>query len=196
MGRSWSLTSEAFERLLQAMGAERAKAAEEYESLRRKLVHHFQWHQQRDPEALADEVLNRLARKLAESAGLADYRQYSLGIARLLLLEVRRREMHERQAFAATAPTSDASLERKFQCLERCLDELQAENKELILNYYQGDKQERISARSALSEKLGIELNALRNRALRIRLKLEACLSGCLDCDKPVNPDSKDREAF
>jgi DNA-directed RNA polymerase specialized sigma24 family protein len=180
----WSLSREAFDRLLAALDSDRSAAGEEYERLRRKLVHYFGWQQLRDPEALADEVLNRIARKIEEGAQIEDYRQYAFGISRLLLLENRRAGIRERVALETNRSLPSSSGEHPAICLERCLELLSPENRDLILAYYQGEKRGRIEARIALAERLGIDLNALRNRALRLRLKLEQCMARCIESDE------------
>ena len=58
-------------------------------------------------------------------------------------------------------------------CLEYCLQQLSAENRRIIINYYQGEKGERIKNRKLMAEQLGIPANALRIRVHRIREKLE-----------------------
>ena len=145
----WSLSREAFDQLLAALGSDRAAAGEEYERLRQKLVHYFTWQQQRDAETLADEVLNRIARKIEDGAQIENYRQYAFGISRLLLLENRRSEIRERVALETNRPIPSPTGERPAVCLERCLELLSSENQDLILAYYQGEKRGRIEARTA-----------------------------------------------
>lgn len=182
--KNWNLSREAFDLLLAALNSDRAAAGEEYERLRRKLVHYFAWQQQRDPEALADEVLNRIARKIEEGARIENYSQYAFGISRLLLHENRRVEIRERVALETSRPGPDRPGERSAVCLDQCLESLSPENRKLILNYYQGEKRGRIEARIALAKQFGCDLNALRNRVLRLRLKLEQCLAQCMDSDE------------
>jgi DNA-directed RNA polymerase specialized sigma24 family protein len=68
----------------------------------------------------------------------------------------------------------------RFDCLERCLESLPAENRELILQYYLEEKRAKIDARKHLASQLGIPLNALRIRAHRIRGFLDQCVTGCM----------------
>jgi hypothetical protein len=49
-----------------------------------------------------------------------------------------------------------------------------------ILRYYQGDKRCRVENRHRMAEELDLPLNALRNRALRLREKIENCVSKCI----------------
>ena len=72
--------------------------------------------------------------------------------------------------------------EYEAKCLEACFQEmLTPDEREFLLQYYEGDRQVRIQSRQRMAARLGIGLNALRNRALRLREKLETCLRGRLD---------------
>ena len=51
----------------------------------------------------------------------------------------------------------------------------------LILQYYGADKQAKIDLRKQLAEELGLNLNTLRLRALRIREGLQKCIENCRD---------------
>ena len=64
----------------------------------------------------------------------------------------------------------------------QCLTQLLAdeESRDLILRYYEGPSEARIGNRKALSELLGIPLNALRIRSYRLRARLESCVEKCL----------------
>jgi DNA-directed RNA polymerase specialized sigma24 family protein len=61
-----------------------------------------------------------------------------------------------------------------FDAVERCLSTLPESSRDLIARYYCGE-------RAALAGELGISLNTLRNRALRIREKLYECVTGSRD---------------
>jgi DNA-directed RNA polymerase specialized sigma24 family protein len=54
--------------------------------------------------------------------------------------------------------------------MQGCLDVLPSDRRELIELYYTED-------RAGLARKIGISLNALRNRAMRIREELFRCMS-------------------
>ena len=49
-----------------------------------------------------------------------------------------------------------------------------------ITGYYQGDGATKIKQRKELAARWGLQLNALRIRACRVRAKLEACMERCL----------------
>ncbi|MDQ2921643.1 MAG: hypothetical protein M3R52_08570, partial [Acidobacteriota bacterium] len=75
----------------------------------------------------------------------------------------------------------DGDQERIYECLERCLSRLTDRSQLLIRQYYAEDKQAKISLRRRLATQLGITLNALRARSLRIREELQVCIERCLD---------------
>jgi hypothetical protein len=64
--KRWSLTAEAFDKLLVSLDPDRERAGEKYEHLRGGLVCLFEWRGAPFPEDHADEVINRVARKLGE----------------------------------------------------------------------------------------------------------------------------------
>ena len=65
-------------------------------------------------------------------------------------------------------------------CLRNCLQTLSPDNRQLILQYYQGEKGEKIQNRKKLIERLGVPVNTLRMRALRLRERLQSCVEECL----------------
>jgi hypothetical protein len=59
--------------------------------------------------------------------------------------------------------------------------QLTPENRELLLTYYQEEKQAKIDSRRKFAENLNIPLNALRIRVFRLRETLRACVLACLN---------------
>jgi len=170
--RRWQLNRGAFDLLLAALDADRAAASAKYEKLRWKLINLFAWERCEAPEELADEALDRLARKLTEGVELQSPDQYVVGIARRMLLEQQRASYLKQTALRALRyfggrNSRDAEL---LQSAERCMAKLPPENLDLIERYYGED-------RDVLAGQLGISVNALRNRALRIREKLLDCIA-------------------
>lgn len=181
----WQLTQEAFDRLLAALSADREEAGEKYVLLRGSLVRFFEVRLVARAEDAADEVLNRLARKLETVATLENPKTYALGIARMVALETQRipeRTADEELPEIAVSPFDEDrdGREAELKCLEKCLGELPAENRQIIVGYYQGEKSGKIENRRKLAADLGIEQTALRNRAVRLRDKLEVCITYCL----------------
>lgn len=182
MSRPASAPPEAFDALLDALATEPDGAARAYERLRERLVALLRVYVPAEADALADVVLDRLARRIAEGVAIDDLRAYALGIARLVVKEARARDRrrHEAEAdptFAATEPDDDRdALDAAVAALRVCLAQLDVASRTLILAYYGDDGGVRIRARQRLAAQLGSTLNALRNRALRLRSRLEDCL--------------------
>jgi DNA-directed RNA polymerase specialized sigma24 family protein len=61
------------------------------------------------------------------------------------------------------------------------MQKLTEENRKLVIEYYQDERQAKIDHRKALAERLGIAINALRIRAFRIRASLQECVTNCLN---------------
>ena len=175
------LSKEAFELLLDRLDSDRAQAGEKYEHLRRKLVQFFRWERTDFPEENADEVLNRVARKLRSGEEIGDLQKYVYGVARMIALEAAQKRRKNQAALAEMAhtripdPISEEE-ELLVPALWDCLQSLPPDARELILKYYHGERQVRIRNRKTLAGELGIPLNALRNRALRLREKLQDCV--------------------
>jgi hypothetical protein len=62
--RKWTLSHEAFEQLLERLGPDRDAASREYEEIRRRLIHFFDWRGSPASDVEADTTLDRVARKL------------------------------------------------------------------------------------------------------------------------------------
>jgi hypothetical protein len=73
----------------------------------------------------------------------------------------------------------DCAKEKRLDCLERCLGTLPLADRELILEYYQGEQRAKIEHRSRLAAGAGLTMNALSIRACRIRNRLETCVDAC-----------------
>jgi DNA-directed RNA polymerase specialized sigma24 family protein len=182
------LSSRGFERLLDHLHADRDTAGRTYEQLRRRLVRFFEGRRCAFPDEHADETLNRLARKLDAGETIQDVTTYVIGIARMVVKEVARTASREAAVRAASrvpghisAHPDPATFEssRLLDCLHVCLDELAPHDRDLIVQYYQNDKSAKIHSRKNLATRLGVEMNALRLRAFRIRAGLERCVERC-----------------
>jgi len=181
---AWVLTQNAFDNLLVCLDPVRDRAAEKYETLRRKLVKFFQWRGSLAAEDDADEALNRVARRLQEGEQIRDICSYVNGVARLLALESMKHHEQERLALERRPPTSTSENReesaRQLECLDSCLERFPAETRVLITEYYQHEKHRKIEQRKALAARLGIPPNALRIRLHRLRATLEQCVADCV----------------
>jgi DNA-directed RNA polymerase specialized sigma24 family protein len=182
-----ALTSETFAKLLASLDADRDRAGEKYEDLRRTLTRFFEWRSAPFPEEHADEALNRVAKKLGEGVEVRNIGGYCYEVARLIFLEAvkgrsKRTHLDSIEFEARVADNVDATTEKELRlaCLDDCLGVLPSESAALILEYYRYEKRAQIDRRKALAERFGVRREALANRAQRLRDKLEQCVSGCL----------------
>ena len=166
-----------FARLLARLNPDPDEAGQEYQRLRTRLVRFFDWRGATQPDECADETLDRLARKLEEAeVEVLDVQKYVYGIARLVHLEQRRRPAWSSiddtpSVLVAPAPETDETpLQDAF---ERCLAELPADSRRLLLQYYDGEGRTKIENRRRLAAELGVTDNALRSRVQRLRDLLE-----------------------
>ena len=183
--QKWTLTQEAFDKLLSALGGDRDVAAQKYLELRANLIRFFEWRGCSFPEDHADETINRVAKRVLEGEEILNYSGYAIGVARLLLLEINKGRQREQQALAEISLTSEVYAEPdddegRLACLRNCLQTLSNDNRELILQYYQGEKGEKIQNRKKLLDRLGVPVNTLRMRALRLRERLQSCVEDCV----------------
>ncbi|MGE3840181.1 MAG: RNA polymerase sigma factor [Vicinamibacterales bacterium] len=186
--KKWELTRGALDRLLAALDADPSAAGEKYEQVRRALLRFFSWHGVPDPDACVDDTIDRIARRLEAEQTIDDIPTYAHGVARLVRLERQRRAAatplmsDDALETHAAAPSSAGDREeRRDACLQRCLGQLQSEERALIVGYYVGAGRDRIDARARLAARLGLRDTALRNRAQRLRDRLKACTTGCLE---------------
>jgi DNA-directed RNA polymerase specialized sigma24 family protein len=172
--------------LLRALGPNTEQAGVRYVQLRQKLVDFFLWNRSDRPQEDADEAMDRLARRVAEGEPIVNLASYAQKIARLILLESNSRSRREgtvkRFPVMPVADRSQKDEEYKtVDCLEPCLEKLPPESMALIVEYYSGQGMALIEARKRMAVRLGVTMNTLRNRALRLRRELEDCIARCAE---------------
>ena len=96
--RKWTLTPEAFDRLLAAFDTNRDNAAQRYLEGRANLVRFFEWRGCPFPEDHADETFNRMARKIADGEEIQKPASYMIGVARMQVLEIVKAHSRQREA--------------------------------------------------------------------------------------------------
>ena len=183
--QKWTLTPESFDKLLVALGGDRDAGGEKYLEIRSNLMRFFEWRGCSFPEDHADETINRIAKRIDEGEQILNPSGYAMGVARLLLLEIIKSRQREQSALTEMGTSSEAyeapeDGDQRLDCLQNCLQTLSTDNRELILQYYQGEKSEKIQNRKKLLDRLGIPVNTLRMRALRLREKLQTCVEECV----------------
>jgi DNA-directed RNA polymerase specialized sigma24 family protein len=169
---------------------------ETYLEMRRRLVLYFDRRNRLSADELADETLNRIARTLEKDGAIATTppARYCYVVAKFVLLEdVRRDHVHVRldeprirdaNAGGVRIPELDEAVsikEQRLECLDRCLQELKPDQRDLVVDYYRDTKRQKIEGRRDIAMRLGITMNALGIRACRIRSTLETCVETCCE---------------
>ncbi|HKP37846.1 MAG TPA: hypothetical protein VJT71_13395 [Pyrinomonadaceae bacterium] len=191
MKKGWVLTQDAFDTLLSWLDADRERAGRKYQDIRLRLIKIFTCRGCYEAEELADETINRVIARVDDVVNgyQGDPALYFYGVSQKVQLEyVRKSRLRDVESSVETTGNpipANASLtdetEREYECLERCLEHLPADNRRLVLEYYQQERKAKIDHRKMLAAELGIAVNALRIRAHRIRRALEACVRDCLE---------------
>jgi len=193
--KDWAPTQDAFRHFLHWLDEGVDSGGERYLEMRRRLALYFDRKNCLSPDDLADETLNRVARKLEEQGSITDLSpaHYCYVVARFVFLEYLRGAQPAQTSFEEPAHSAvlsslsgsfvgdseNQAREKLHECLEHCLDQLPAKDRELILEYYRGEQRIKIESRYRLAKRLGLSINALSIRACRIRDKLEVCMRGC-----------------
>ena len=180
MNKDWELSQEAFDALLAWLDSDREQAALKYERIRCSLIKIFTGRKCVEPEDLADETINRVTSKLKEieSEFHGDRARYFFGVANKVHLEHLRKKLPQ----AIPAPATDPDrIELEYNCLERCIERLSKENRDLLLRYHGADGRTDTDHRRVLADELGIAPNALRIRVYRIRMTLKECVEKCIE---------------
>lgn len=192
--KEWKLGERAFEGLLKWFDEGTNSNGRTYLEMRRRLAAYFDRKNCLAPDDLADETLNRVARRLEEEGVIEteSAAKYCYIVARFVFMEYLRElkrsgpmnERHPQSTGGAGVLTvsaeESADDEARLDCLDKCTAELGDGQRELIIGYYVGKERVRIENRRALARRLSITVNALSIRACRIRDKLEACVRECV----------------
>src|SRR5437870_9513374 len=138
------LTREKFAGFLEWLNPDRDRAGEEYERLRFRLCTFFSQRHCGFADELADETINRVILKSAAEM-IENKIAYFYGVARNVYRESLRKERPhvdiDEVTVAARAP-EEPSFSR--ECLDKCLAELSAENRSLVLDYFSEARQAKI----------------------------------------------------
>ncbi|RXH54237.1 RNA polymerase sigma factor [Granulicella sibirica] len=175
--------------LLRWLARGEGDGAAQYEQLRRKLILVFRYRGCSVPEDLADITMDRTSLAIGK-AGFSFQGEpvvYLRGVARNVYREWRRSESRMpvgpipegHLEIPAPSLAAGAVQELLSSCLERCLDNLIPAERSILLRYYSSDKRAKIDGRKALSQELGVALNALRIKVFRLRNATHRCVEIC-----------------
>jgi DNA-directed RNA polymerase specialized sigma24 family protein len=176
------LEQDDFDQLLAWLDPDPQRAGLAYEKIRRRLITIVASRGCLIPEELADETIDRVARRVSDirDSYVGDQAIYFLGVMNNVHHEYLRRPVMPR------LPQRDDNAEAKektYGCLERCLDKLTASSRKMIERYYAEDRRAKIDLRRRLAAEFGVSPTTLRLRALRIREKLQACIEQCMQME-------------
>jgi DNA-directed RNA polymerase specialized sigma24 family protein len=187
-----SLTPLAFSRLLEWLDDGADSHGERYLEMHRRLVSYFERRNRRAADELADETLRRIGGTLEQTGTIRTTppARYCYVVARFVLLEDLRREPRHiqfddarpvvaAQAVALAGSDSLTTDEQRLDCLDRGLQRLHADERELIVEYYRNAPRQAAEHRRRMAERMGISKNALGIRALRIRERLMTSVMSC-----------------
>ena len=190
--KDWAATTDSFRQFLTWLDEGIDSDGETYLRMRRRLVLYFDRKKCFAPDELADETLSRVARKLQEQGVITDVSpaHYCYIVAKFVFLEHLRRAESRQASFeeltSSSNPRHSPALtgesdtlkdrEKLVECLDQCLNTLAEQDRELILEYYQGEGRTKIESRRRLAERLGLSANALTIKACRIRSRVEECV--------------------
>jgi len=189
--QNWTATEQTFRRFLDWLDEGKDSNGERYLEMRKRLVRYFDQKQCSSADDLADETLDRAARRLEEQGSITDTTpaHYCYIVAKFVFLEHLREvrpqvsggDSCDDAAWVAANdyPPADEAARARLDCLELCLQKLSAADRALILEYYQGERGEKIQRRREVADRLGLSTNAVSIRAWRIRDRLEDCVAKC-----------------
>lgn len=180
-----------FEKLLNLLAADREEAGLKYESLRLRLIKYFDWRDCVDSDDLADEVFDRVIKKLNEGEKIENINAYAATVAQFVFKEYCRRKerkMHSiEENFNVKQLVSSENFVAKLEeskdvqkiCLTECLNKMDAETRKLLVAYHDTDEATMIASRKRLADSLSMNLNTLRIKVCRLKSKLEECARKC-----------------
>lgn len=174
-----------FEGLLNWFSSDQKEAGEKYEQIHNGLRRYFRYRGCSDPDDLADETINRVAKKLSDldltqtQKKISIFYGFALNIYREYLNSNSNREILLNPDLVPKKEIS-GEVNGEMGCLERCLSTLSDDERKLILTYYSKDKGAKIILRKKMAEDIEITTNALHVRIYRIKENLKNCIEECL----------------
>jgi hypothetical protein len=177
----WQLTQEGLDSLLAAFHDDRNEAACRYDKLRTRMIFFFSRRLAVDAESLADEVLDRMARRISAGERIESPESYAYGVARFVVREQERREIREnaaKKAFIENALLAiDTPDERALQdAMDDCLRQCSSADRRILTQYYTSRGQEKIELRQKLAAELQLSQAGLRKYTFRLRRRIEDCV--------------------
>jgi len=187
------LNQNGFDTLLALFDADREQAGLKYENLRLRLIKYFDWRDCVSSEELADEVFDRVIKKLNEGEIVQNINAYAATVAQFVFKEYCRRKERKHQSIEDNPNIeqleSNGNFAEKLEeiedirqtCFVNCLQKMDSETRKLLVAYHDTDEATMISARKKLAESMNLNLNTLRIKICRYKSKLEDCTRKCCE---------------
>ena len=182
-----------FKRFLARLDPDPMRAWEAYAELRLALLTYFQHNRCSDCQQLADETLDRIAKK-PDDYPIVNVAEFAFGIARNVRREAARKVALRRDLAEAEEEkpehnepnpedtiVSRLDMARRLACLRRCMSALPREEKQLFQQYHAAESEALDEHRQRLAKALGVSPSTLRMRISRIRKRLENCFENCVE---------------
>lgn len=188
MKKQSELVSKNFNDLLNWFSANREESGKKYEEIRNGLIRFFYLKGCPDPEYLADETFNRVASKFSVLDLPEKTKPLNVfyGFASKIYLEYsgspKKKEVEFDAHFHAPIILEESaaeSIEKKHECLKKCLANLSIKESDLIVEYYNSGQGEKIKHRKELAEKYNINPGTLQVKIYRLRKVLRKCIEKC-----------------
>lgn len=174
-----------FDTLLALLDADRDLAGVKFEELRLRLIRFFEWRGAFNCEHLADICFDRVIKKIGAGEQIGNVAAYAASIAQFVYKEsLRSKErltdsLDADDAHDVAAADQETSEEARLTCLDQCLGEFQADDRNLVVAYYDTDEKTMIASRKRLADSLAMSMNTLRIKVCRLKAKLEKCVKDC-----------------
>jgi RNA polymerase sigma factor (sigma-70 family) len=189
MNSDWLPTEESWKGFLAWLDADNETAARKYEEIRAALIAFFIGRRWTAAEDLADEVINRVMQRGTElfDGYVGEPKHYFRKVAHNLHLDYLRKhppaaaeELNENTSHQAFFEAGQEEQERRYACLEACIQHLTKDNRYLVVAYHEKNRSAKIEQHKQLADSLGITVNALRLRVFRLHGTLRDCVTKCL----------------
>ncbi|HKE56382.1 MAG TPA: sigma-70 family RNA polymerase sigma factor [Pyrinomonadaceae bacterium] len=180
----WTLTTEAFEKLLSYLDPNYELAAEKYVTFHSKLLKFFEWRGCLVPDMYVDETLNRVTRKIEQGTVVDNFQGFLYGVAKNVLREALKQDSELKTSvdagtFVNIPGPEPEEQDCRLECIEVCLLQLPPEGRKLLLAYYETGHS-LLRHRRELARQQGVSLVTLRVQVHRLRRTLEGYVSDCM----------------
>ena len=171
--------------MLALLDADRTSAGARYEELRARLIRFFEWRGAFNSEDLADICFDRVLKKIGEGEEIENVAAYSATVAQFVYKESFRSTDRVTDSLDGEgAPdiadvVAETTEDERMICLDRCLAGFQADERNLVVAYYDTDDKTMIASRKRLADSLAMSMNTLRIKVCRLKAKLENCVRDC-----------------